>query len=121
MQIIYTPVMELSSLKLCIRNYRACIKKLSMTKKQRDQEYWSSACQHWDGKIAQILGAVPEPLQTTKDLLSQFQVNLDLLRKEVDGLIVDDLEYRLKAIVDTLLIDPAQREVMKDGSLTIEE
>lgn len=107
-EIIQTPIMELSSLKVCIRSYRACIKKLGSAKTQQQRSYWSSACQHWDGQMAMHL-LDKDPNVTAQTIIDQFTQNINFLRKQVDPLICDDLLYRLDVIVKTLVNDEKQR------------
>jgi len=118
-EILNTPIMELSSLKLCIRNYRACITKLGNARSPQQKSYWSSACQRWDLDIARILANSPKPLQTVQTLIDEFTANINTLRKEVNPIICDDILYRFDAIVKTLIADEAQREVVRNKGLTI--
>lgn len=114
-----TPLMELSSLKLCIRNYRACIKKLGDSRTVQQKNYWSSACQRWDTDIARILANSPKPLQSVQTLIDEFTQNINTLRKEVNPIICDDILYRFDAIVKTLIADDAQKEIAKNNGLTV--
>jgi hypothetical protein len=112
--------MELSSLKLCIRNYRACIKKLGESKTPQQKNYWSSACQRWDLDIARILASSEKPLQSVQTLIDELTANINTLRKEVNPIICDDILYRFNAIVETLVADTKQVEIAKHGGLSID-
>jgi len=119
-QLIYTPDMKLSALAGAMRNHRAALKKLSQSRTDRDRGYWGKACEHWDIQIENILKDKATPLPSAKTMIDDLKTNLAFLRKEVDKLIVEDLEARLDALVKTLINDESQRELVKNGGLKIE-
>ena len=118
--LIYTPEMKLSALAGAMRNHRAALKKLSQARTDRDRGYWGKACEHWDIKIEAILGDKASPLPSAKTMIDDLKKNFGFLRKEVDKLIVEDLETRLDALVKTLINDDSQKEIVRNGGLTIE-
>lgn len=119
-QIINTPEMKLSALRIVLKNHRACLKKLSMARTDRDRGYWAKACEHWDGKIESLFGKSAQPLLSVQTSINEFKSNIAVLRKEVDNLVVDDLMYRFDVIIETLVNDPLQKEEAKHKGLKLE-
>jgi len=106
--------MELSALKLLVRNHRGCLKHLQKAKNQQQIQYWSKACEHWDSEIQVLLakadGIVGKPNPSVVDMIQELNKNLESLAKE-QPLIAKDLGYRFNAIMDTLILDASQKEI----------
>lgn len=105
--------MELAALKANIRNYRACIKNLAKAKSAKQQDYWSGACQHWDNQICMSLTGRPEEMPTLTKMVQELKANIEMLSKEVDPLIVEDLQYRLDSIVETFMNDGKPKMIIE--------
>lgn len=113
-----TADIELSELKLRLRNYRGALKKLEKAKGFNNRLYWTQAIKHWENELDQHL-ITEEPGGQIKILVDQFRANLKVLRKEAPAPIVDDLDYRFNAIVDTLLKDSLQSDGLKEQNQKI--
>lgn len=109
-----TPVMELSALKLLVRNHRGCLKNLQKAKSREQIQYWSNGCEHWDSEINTLLakadGIVGKPNPSVVDMINELNKNLESLAKD-QPLIAKDLGYRFNAIMDTLILDASQKEI----------
>jgi len=114
-----TPEMELAALKAIVRNYRACLKHLFAAKNDKLKNYWGSATNHWQAEMDLLLshGKPMQAAETLPDLIRQFNDNITALHKE-QPIIAHDLGYRFNTILETLLLEPVMREVVK-ASMTI--
>lgn len=115
-----TSDIELSELKLRLRNYRGALRKLEKAKGFDNRLYWTQAVKHWEHELDQHL-AVEDPGAQIKSLVDQYRKNLNVLRKEVPGAIVEDLHYRFDAIIDSLLGDSIQVDGLKEQNQKVIE
>lgn len=110
-----------SELKLLLVNYRGALRKLEKSRLHRDRSYWTRAVKHWEGLLDESLTAPEIVKPHIKQFIDEFKNNLHVLRKEVPGVIVEDIEYRFDAIVDRLIHDVVQVDNLKEeNSKTIE-
>lgn len=115
------PAIELSELKLRLRNYRGALKKLEKSRGNSTRIYWTQAAKHWENEIDQHLTGSDQPGAQLKTLIDQFHSNLQVLRKEVPAVIVEDLIYRFDAIIDTMLLDGLQVAGLKQENSKVIE
>ncbi len=111
----------LSDLMLLMRNYRGALRKLEKAKGHNNRLYWTQAIKHWEGLIDRFLENREPSKPVIRELVDQFKANLSVLGKELPRVIVDDLDYRFDAIVDTLLADGLQVNALKEENSKIIE